>query len=357
MKVYIKFLIKKYLGSIFFVSGILISLVIILNILGEIEFFKNIPVKQYYPIFLASINSPSLIFEMFPFIFLISTQVFYLNLFKDDQIQIFKYSGLKNFQIIKIITFTSFFLGILIITFFYNFSSSLKNYYLKLKFKHTADGKYLAVVTNNGLWIKDVINDGISIINSKKIEDNYLVDTFITQFDNNFNVIRNIKSNKIDVNKKEWVIYNAEIYQDGVYLKHPEIVIYSNFDYTKIKNLFSNLSSLSLFELYELKENYQKLNYSTTEVNIEIHKILSFPIYLTLMTIFSSIIMLNFKKIKGNSIKIIIGLFLSVIIYYINNFFYVMGNTEKLSVLNSIWSPLIFLTILNFMLLIKINAK
>ena len=357
MRVYIKFLIKKYLGSIFFVCGILISLIIILNILGEIEFFKNIPVKQYYPIFLASINSPSLIFEMFPFIFLISTQVFYLNLFKDDQIQIFKYSGLKNFQIIKIITFTSFFLGILIITFFYNFSSNLKNYYLKLKFKHTADGKYLAVVTNNGLWIKDVINNGISIVNSKKIEDNYLVETFITQFDNNFNVIRNIKSNKIDVNKKEWVIYNAEIYQDGAYLKQPEIIIYSNFDYTKIKNLFSNLSSLSLFELFELKKNYQKLNYSTTEVNIEIHKILSFPIYLTLMTIISSILMLSFKKIKGNSIKIIIGLFLSVIIYYINNFFYVMGNTEKLSVLNSIWSPLIFLTFLNFLLLIKINAK
>ena len=357
MKTYIKFLIYTYLRSFIYVSLIILSLVFIINLLSELEFFKEINVGVFFITYLSFLNSPSMVFEIFPFIFLISTQLFFIKLFSNNEIQIFKYSGLKNFQIIKIITFTSFFLGILIITFFYNFSSSLKNYYLKLKFKHTADGKYLAVVTNNGLWIKDVINNGISIVNSKKIEDNYLVDTFITQFDNNFNVIRNIKSNKIDVNKKEWVIYNAEIYQDGVYLKHPEIVIYSNFDYTKIKNLFSNLSSLSLFELYELKENYQKLNYSTTEVNIEIHKILSFPIYLTLMTIFSSIIMLNFKKIKGNSIKIIIGLFLSVIIYYINNFFYVLGNTEKLSVLNSIWSPLIFLTFLNFLLLIKINAK
>ena len=118
MKVYISYLVKNFLSSIIFVSLILISLIFILNILGEIEFFKNIPVKQYYPIFLAAINSPSLIFEMFPFIFLISTQIFFLNLFNNNQIQIFKYSGLKNTQIIKIITITAFFLGFLIIIFF-----------------------------------------------------------------------------------------------------------------------------------------------------------------------------------------------------------------------------------------------
>ena len=39
--------------------------------------------------------------------------------------------------------------------------------------------------------------------------------------------------------------------------------------------------------------------------------------------------MMNTKTLKNKSIKIIIGLFLSVIIYYINNFFYVLGSSEK----------------------------
>jgi len=357
MKVYISYLVKNFLSSIIFVSLILISLIFILNILGEIEFFKNIPVKQYYPIFLAAINSPSLIFEMFPFIFLISTQIFFLNLFNNNQIQIFKYSGLKNTQIIKIITITAFFLGFLIIIFFYNFSSNLKNYYLELKFKHTADGKYLAVITNNGLWIKDVVEGNISIVNAQKIEENFLINTFITQFDNDFNVIRNIKSKKVDINRFEWILYDAEIYKDGIYNNYPEITLNSNFDYRKIKNLFSNLSSLSLVELFQLKTNYKNLNYSTTEVNVEIHKIISYPIYLTSMTIFGAILMLNFRQIPGNTLKIVIGLFLSVIIYYINNFFYVMGNTEKLSIINSIWGPQLFLIFLNILIMKKINEK
>ena len=76
-------------------------------------------------LYLAVINAPSFIFEMFPFIFILSTQLYFVNIFEDNQIQIFKYSGLKNSQLIKIISLTTFILSILII-FFYNFSSNLK---------------------------------------------------------------------------------------------------------------------------------------------------------------------------------------------------------------------------------------
>ena len=83
------------------------SLVIILNILSELEFFRSTSVSLFFPIYLSLLNSPSLIFEMFPFIFLISTQLFFINLFNDNQIQIFKYSGLKNSKILTIITLFS----------------------------------------------------------------------------------------------------------------------------------------------------------------------------------------------------------------------------------------------------------
>ena len=90
----------------------------------------------------------------------------------------------------------------------------------------------------------------------------------------------------------------------------------TNFNYQIIQNLFSNLSSLSFFEFIELRKNYKSLNYSLVEIDIQIIKIITFPLYLVLMTIFSSIIMLNTKQFKSSIIKISIGLFFSVIIYY-----------------------------------------
>ena len=358
MKTYIKFLILIFSKSFIFVSLILLCLIFILNLLTELEFFKNIEVTSYYPMFIASLNSPSLLFEMFPFVFLLTTQVFFVNLLNNNQIQIFKYSGLKNSKIMLIISLISFTFGILLITFFYNLSSNLKNFYLEQKIKHTLDGKYLAVITNNGLWIKDVIQKKVNIINASKIEQNMLLNVFITEFDEKFEVKRNIKSEKVDVKNKIWTIYNASIYEkDGNVLKNEKLNFNSNFDYKKIQSLFSNLSSLSLIELFELRNNYKSLSYSTTEVDVQIQRIVSFPLYFTLMTILAAILMFNTKKLKNTTLKLAIGLFASVIIYYMNNFFMIMRNTEKIPVFLSIWLPLFVLFVLNSIGLIKINEK
>ena len=104
MKTYIKFLIQTFIKSFFYVFLIILSLVFILNILSEIEFFREVEIEPLFPLYLSLLNSPSLIFEMFPFIFLISSQLFFINLFNDNQMQIFKYSGLKNSIIVRTIS-------------------------------------------------------------------------------------------------------------------------------------------------------------------------------------------------------------------------------------------------------------
>ena len=117
------------------------------------------------------------------------------------------------------------------------------------------------------------------------------------------------------------------------------------------------MSSLSFMELIEMRKNYKKLNYSLTEIDLQLLKLITFPFYFILMFIFSAIIMMNTKTFKNKSLKIIVGLFLSVIIYYINNFFYILGTSEKLNVLSSVFIPLVILTLINSLFMRNINAK
>ena len=357
MNTYTKFLIKTYLYSILNVFFIFFSLIYILNLLTELEFFKQTEVDNYLPLYLSLINTPIFVFEMFPFIFLISTQFFFNTLFTNNEINIFKYSGLKNSKIFSILAITTFFVGILIISIFYNFSSNLKNLYLGLKSNYTEDKKYLAVITNNGLWIKDIYNENILMINASSFNKNELLNAYISEFDKNFEIIRNIKSKKINIKNKEWVIDDAEIYVQNNKKIVKKLKFKTNFDYELIQNLFSNMSSLSFTELIEMRKNYKKLNYSLTEINLQILKLISFPFYFILMFIFSAIIMMNTKTFKNKSLKVIIGLFLSVIIYYVNNFFYILGTSEKMNVISSILIPLIILTIINSFLIKNINEK
>ena len=75
------------------------------------------------------------------------------------------------------------------------------------------------------------------------------------------------------------------------------------------------------------------------------------------MAFFSCLIMFNIKKIKSSTFKIFIGLFFSVIIYYLNNFSYVLGGTETISLIFSISIPIVFLASVNFLMLYKVNDK
>ena len=357
MKTYIKFLINLFNISLLKIFIVFFIIILITNILEQIEFFKNIDLSFSYLFFLSLLNTPSVLFEILPFVFLLSTQLFFINLIDKNELQVFKYTGLDNIKIIKILGLYSFILSIVMVIFFYNGSSILKNSYLLIKNNYSDDNKYLAVITENGLWIKDEINENINIINANKVNNEFLLNVSITRFNKDFDIIEILQSEKVDITSKKWKIFNPIILKGNSQSSLDELVLQSNFDLQKINGLFSNLSTLSIIDLIILRKSYISLNYSVTDINSHLLKIVSYPVYLTLITIFSGIIMFNIGYQKNTFFNITLGIFLSVIIYYINNFLSALGTNEKIPLTLSIFLPLIILLIINFISIIKLNEK
>ena len=208
MKTYIKFLINLFNISLLKIFITFFIIILITNILEQIEFFKNIDLSFFYLFFLSLLNTPSVLFEILPFIFLLGTQVFFIHLIDKNELQVFKYSGLNNIKIIKILGLYSFILGIIMVIFFYNGSSILKNSYLLIKNNYSDDNKYLAVITENGLWIKDEINDNINIINARQVNNEFLLNVSITKFNKDFDLVEVLQSERVDITSKKWKIFN-----------------------------------------------------------------------------------------------------------------------------------------------------
>ena len=206
MKTYIKFLINLFNISLLKIFIIFFIIILITNILEQIEFFKNIDLSFFYLFFLSLLNTPSVLFEILPFIFLLGTQVFFIHLIDKNELQVFKYSGLNNIKIIKILGLYSFILGIIMVIFFYNGSSILKNSYLLIKNNYSDDNKYLAVITENGLWIKDEINDNIN--ESRRIDISNVFSSNRLSLGNSFEsgesitLGLNFKKEKVNVDNK-----------------------------------------------------------------------------------------------------------------------------------------------------------
>ena len=353
-----QYLLKKFIKKIFLVFLIFFILILIINLIEESNFLKGSETSFITPILLSSLNAPSLLYEMLPFIFLISTQFFFIDIFESKEIFTLRQFGMDNFNLLKFLIIVSFFGGILTIVLFYNFSSLLKNEYLKIKNDFAKDKKYLAVITKNGLWIKDSQKNGTLIINADRIENQFLINSSITKFDQNFLITKNIIANKIDVTNKEWVLFDViETKLDNSYEKFETSKFTTNFDLERISNLFSDLTSLTYFDLLRLEKDYKAIGYSVDEINIQKHRFYSLPFLLSAMTIIATIIMIYNKFKKKILFNLFIGILISVLVYYLGNFSNLLGENGKLPLILSVWFPVLMLLSFATIGVIRLNEK
>ena len=240
--------------------------------------------------------------------------------------------------------------------FYYTFSSSLKSYYYNLKSNFSDQNEYLAVVNESGLWIKEEIGQKINIIHAKKFKGNIIENVTITQTNSMFKMPTTIIAEKANISNKQWKLINVKIINHrGEHSKNLSLNYMSTFDGEIIANLFSNLNSLNIYELYELSENYSKIGYSTTNVMIHLNKLYSMPVFFLLMTILGFLIMVKFKFIKTKFFTIVIGVIVSVIIYYLNYFSSIFGVNETLPIGISIWLPHLILLLFCSSVMVRLN--
>ena len=356
IKKYQNYIIKTYFYHLFIVSIIFLCLGFILNFFEELKFFDDHKAEAYYPFLLALLNTPSILFELFPFIFLITTKFFYIYLNDNNEFEILKNNGISYFKILSILSTTSIVIGIIILLFYYSFSSSLKSHYYNIKNNFSEQNEFLAVVNESGLWIKEEIDETVNIIHAKKFKENLIEKITITRTNSNFKMPSTIIADEANISKKLWKLDNVKIINyKGENNNFSNLEYKSSFNGEIIANLFSNLNSLNLYQLYELSDNYTKIGYSTTNVMVHINKLYSMPIFFLLMTVLGFLIMIKFKFIKTKFFTIVIGVFVSVTVYYINYFSSIFGANETLPIGLSIWLPHLILLLICSLVIVRIN--
>ena len=356
IKKYQKYLVANFFYHFIIVSMIFLTLGFILNFFEELKFFDDHNVDTYFPLLLALLNTPSILFDLFPFIFLITTKFFYIYLNDRNEFEILKNNGISYFKILSILSISSIVVGVIILLFYYTFSSNLKSHYFNIKNNFSEQNEFLAVVNESGLWIKEEIDGTINIIHAKKFKENIIEKITITQTNSKFKMPNTIIAEKADIKEKLWELSDVKIINyEGKNNNFSNLEYKSSFNGEIIANLFSNLNSLNLYQLYELSDNYNKIGYSTTNVMVHINKLYSMPIFFLLMTVLGFLIMIRFKFIKTKFFTIVIGVSVSVTVYYLNYFSSIFGANETLPVGLSIWLPHLILLLICSLTIVRIN--
>ena len=211
LKKYQIYLCSIFLKRFFLISIVFFCLVIIINFFEEISFSEKYNAEMYYAIYLSFLNAPSLIFEIFPFIFLITVKFMYLYLEDKSELKILNSNGISNLKIIYMLVILSTLLGLFLLLFFYSFSSNLKSKYLDTKNRFSNTNEYLAIVKDDGLWIKEEIEDSIFIIHAKKFDEQQLRSLTISEVDNYYEYKNTLIAKRADILSKNWKLKDVSL--------------------------------------------------------------------------------------------------------------------------------------------------
>jgi len=355
-----KYLVKEFLKVIFNMSVSFFCLGFIINLFEEINFFKDYDVGINIPISLSLLFVPSLLYNMFPFVVLLSGIWFFLKIKKTDEIIAMKVSGMSNFSVIIVPGILSIILGIFFITSINPLTSLLVKKYETIKGSYEKDKDYLAAITVNGIWIKQKYLNTNSFIKASNLDNDKLINVSIYEFDENNNFIKTITAKSADISSTEWLLKNPKTTDaEGNKISEEEnsITYNSIYDIKKIKSLYSNLDTISFWSLDQEIKILNDRGYSTREMRSKLQKALAFPFFLLSMVLLSGVFTLGMRFKESNWTYIFIAIISSVLIFYFNDFSAALGKTNKLPVEVSVWMPIVIIFIFSAVGVIHANQR
>ena len=356
-----KYLAKEFLQIVINMSLILFCLGFIINIFEEINLFKDFDVGISLPIILSVLFVPSMFYNMFPFVILLSGIWFFRKIKKTDEIIAMKVSGMSNFSVIIVPSIIAIILGIFFVTLINPVTSALVKKYESLKSTYQTDQwEYLATININGIWIKEKNFGKNYIVRASNIEKQNLINLTIYEFNYSNNFIKRIEAKSADISSRSWKIKGARVIDKNgkIILENADNLTYQSiYDIKKIKTLYSNINTISFWNLENEIKLLEDRGYSAGEMRAKLQRSFAFPLFLISMVLLSGVFTLGLQLKEDNWTYVFIAILASVLIFYFNDFSAALGKTEKLPIEVSVWMPIVIIFIFSAVGLIHANQK
>jgi len=343
--------------KVFFIFFILLLLVITFDELNLIKKIENASLIISFKLIFFKI--PAILFNFAPFIFLFAGILLHLKLKNRNEIVAIRTIGISNLKLLSVSAIISLLLGYIIILIFNPLTAVASKEYESIRSNYFEEKNYF-FINDTGLWILVDEESNKKIIRIGNVDFNRYMAKNITilKFSKDFQLQLRVESKQAIFNNKTLQLLDGTTYDiDNNKKKITELQIDLNYSLKEIQNTFKGSSAISIYEVQDQIQNIQRLGYSADYLKVEYQKLMSLPIYLLAMVLLSGLMIINLGTNMGYIFYVVTGVIISVILYFLNDLSITMGKTEKIDLELSVWLPIFFIMIINFIGLIQVNAK
>ena len=345
-----KYLTKDILKYFLFA---LFALVILIFFIDFIELFRRssnkaavrhlVKAEVFDIINMALLKISGNIQKILPFAALIGSIACFNQWRKKNYYIVCKTSGISLWKILSPILVSFFLIGLASIIILNPFATLLSKKYDNLQtiFFGTKNLKSLSFDTK-GFWIKQISKDSYLLINASKINENLntLLDVNIFVYDHNKNFEKKIYANRAVFSEQKLDLFEGRLTNNSSKLeifKRLTFYIKSNPENLNVATV--EPEKIFIFDFPGYLKQMQQYGLNTSKYLLHFFKLICQPFLIISMILLSASLMLRSSERKIEVGIVSLSLVVGFSLYFIGDFIFALGSSEKLPPLLSGFGP------------------
>lgn len=282
---------------------------------------------------MALLKMPEVGQKLFPFAILFSAIFTFWRLTKNNELIVARAAGFSAWQFLMPVIGVALLIGVVKIAAINPLSSILISKFERMEAKYIDGNTSLIDLTENGLWLKQSVNETTDIIiHAESFDPRTLkMSNVLLMGLENFNLTYRYDIETAVLENQKLHFYDA-IYND--FENPPETIkqftLPTSVTRDEIQDSFASPDTISFWKLPAFIESMEALGFPSTKLRIYMQSLLSDPLLYIAMILLAATVSLRPPRRGGVMLMITSGVVMGFLVFIIDNFLQAYGLSEQI---------------------------
>ncbi|MDE2472881.1 MAG: LPS export ABC transporter permease LptG [Bradyrhizobium sp.] len=285
---------------------------------------------------------PQLLEKLTPFCILIGAMTCYLALSRRLELVVARAAGISAWQFISPALASAIGLGVLATVAYNPMSANLREISKQMEAQLFGSAPGGGIQDAAGFWINQVNEDGQTIINAARSEQQGVRLTGLTvfAFDNNNQFKERIEAREATLEKGHWLFKSVRRYTlDAPPVDQDSFTLPTSLTVAQVRNSFSTPETVSFWQLPSYIRSSESSGFATAGYRLQYHKLIAQPFLLAAMVMVAASVSLRFFRFGGVQKMVLSGVGAGFLLYVLSKVTEDLSKAELMHPIAAAWLP------------------
>tara|TARA_R100000005_G_scaffold96433_1_gene83298 strand:- start:7284 stop:8381 length:1098 start_codon:yes stop_codon:yes gene_type:complete len=291
---------------------------------------------------------PTLSLKLLPFIALFGAMLTFFRLAKTSELAVIRATGVSIWQFLFPALSIAFAFGILVLTVINPIAAAMQAENDRMEAKYFERQSNLLTLSTNDLWLRQVDEDGLSVIHARGVVNQGidLTDVIIFQYDRGDIFTGRLDADKARLRPGYWDLENVVITGPNRPAERRErLEVPTSLTLLQIQESFASPATLSFWDLPSFIATLEKAGFSGDRHRLYFYSLIAGPILLLAMVLVAATFSLRSLR-QGRTVMMVLGgIVTGFVFYFMTDIIYALGLAGNLPVLLAAFIPAAAITL------------